>query len=735
MKPFVKILFALAVGIGLFACAKEYDDSELLSRVDELSHQVSELARQVNDMNLTVVGMKETLDQWKAGGYITGIDNSIEGQHTITFLGGKTVVLYDGQQGEVGSAPEISIKQEEDGEFYWYVGDKKLAPASYLPTFDVNDKGEIIVTVNGEKTNLGVVHGFQDIRPTDNGTVLFVIDEETSFEIPLAKAFKLVIENPNRQVQAGEEVSFAYTVENSNSSTQVDAFAGGAYKVSVSADKVLVKVPTPAADGQVLVWAQNGEGLFSMVKLSFTVGEVEPEIEVVSSTEDLEAIPGSSADPVEVNLVSNVEVELEKPGVEWVSAVLTKSAYKLTLTFQPNDSGEPRETDLRILRTDTKAPVQTLHLVQLPAGVAVERVWGKFSTADASWNAYLEGFNTNSDRNVTMDDKYIYIAEAKPGVKNIWALDIKDGSVHGKLPAGTIENVGTFPVCCPRVMNLGVEPVLVVSNMTENAGSTSTPLYLYVYENGVEQDPTPVQLQYGSGRMGDTFSFWGANATNSSDGQGLTKGMLYFDNTDGDGVRIWKTTWTKGSLPKTAAVQVRYGFDNGSKAVGAFWTYPGYKDAGIWGGRGSSDSPVKSVYGGVKDGAPNLWGAAGDQLSNTECTPIASGYYNNVTCYQFFTFHGKRYIAYAKQVGSKDGRLIILEGAETDEWNTIIDTRKITYQAAIQEDKENADEYNESPMASGHSGMDLCIREVDGGINIVVLKQNVGLSLFRLSCK
>lgn len=87
-----------------------------------------------------------------------------------------------------------------------------------------------------------------------------------------------------------------------------------------------------------------------------------------------------------------------------------------------------------------------------------------------------------------------------------------------------------------------------------------------------------------------TFSFWGASATNSADGQGLTKGMLYFDSMfKNDGIRIWKTVWNKGN-----------------------------------------------------------------QTENSVTEEIESGWYKSVPCYQFFTYNNKRYVAYTRQVDGYD---------------------------------------------------------------------------------
>lgn len=112
---------------------------------------------------------------------------------------------------------------------------------------------------------------------------------------------------------------------------------------------------------------------------------------------------------------------------------------------------------------------------------------------------------------------------------------------------------------------------------------------------------------------------------------------------------------------------------------------------------------------------------------------IESGWYTSVPSYQFFSYNGHRYVAYTRQVGGNDGRLIILEGDATEAWSSIITNHKVVYNAAIQEDAENQGEYNTSVRSSGNNAMDLCIRVKEDGVYLVCLKQNVGLSLFKMT--
>ena len=85
-----------------------------------------------------------------------------------------------------------------------------------------------------------------------------------------------------------------------------------------------------------------------------------------------------------------------------------------------------------------------------------------------------------------------------------------------------------------------------------------------------------------------------------------------------------------------------------------------------------------------------------------------------------------------------DGRIVITEGEGSDTWAQVLAKRhsgSVLYQAAIQEDAAMQDEYNPSPKESGHSGMDIAWREIDGALYIACVKQNVGLSLFKMSMK
>ena len=423
-----KIIIGLALALLTLGCASEYDDTVLSARVDQLERDVRDIKAQLKDLNSQAAGVNAAIEAWKQGGFVQSITEVKEGNtvtgYTITFVGGQTVTIYHGKKGDQGNpgtpgtpgtpgnpgdTPVITIGQVDGYEgLYWLVNgnplmvDNKPVPATALPTFSVNAEGHLIATLNGIDTDLGSVKGVGDslISAITPGTdsVTFTLADGTSFDVPMAKAFKLVIETTGFEVAAGATKEISYDVQNADESTVVDFFANNsAYKVSLdaTAKKIKVTVPDPFEAGDVLVWAQNEKGLNSMVKLSFILSAG---LVIVTDETDYQTISKDGGDVV-VNLTSNVDIDVKAPSVDWLHAALTKVDYKLTLTLDLNPDTEPRETELEIFRKDNGKTVQTIKIIQLggelimPDADVDDVLWAEDWTggaADASVEEYTQ---------------------------------------------------------------------------------------------------------------------------------------------------------------------------------------------------------------------------------------------------------------------------------------------------------------------------------------------------------
>lgn len=344
-----------------------------------------------------------------------------------------------------------------------------------------------------------------------------------------------------------------------------------------------------------------------------------------------------------------------------------------------------------------------------PPGLSVIRMWGKYSTETASWSDYLGDFTAGADRNVALDDNYIYIAETNTS-KNLWAISLQDPGIYKRLPVGTVADEGIFYLSCPRIIPNtsadinGGKDVLAVSNM--NAGDPK----LYVYADGIDADPRVINMStWASRRLGDTFTFWGS----------MQGGMLFFkDFSSPDGTVTFKLNglnamWLMGRIVAPAAV-----------GAGAYFPFPDNINQGVSSTRGGETAWLTTA-------SKDLYTLEGADKEPTLAE--LSGYFAD-TAFRFFEFDGKRYIAYTRQVSPSDGRLFILEGEAGQSWSGMLEERNVIYQAAIQNDTEQEGlDDTPSPKASGNSGMDLDVRIAGNEVYIAVVKQNVGLSLFRMS--
>lgn len=377
----------------------------------------------------------------------------------------------------------------------------------------------------------------------------------------------------------------------------------------------------------------------------------------------------------------------------------------------------------------------TLKDTDLP--VKFERVWGLYSTGNTSttyWNSFFtETDALSTPRNVAMDANYIYVAETNT-TKNLWKIPVEPAGTTptageiSKLPVGTVASVGTWYLSCPRVVKNTSDGTscLIVSNM--NTGTVN----MYYYDNGIDNDPTAVELVWGSGRLGDTFSVW----TPSTNGR-YNRCQLWFDGMfSTDGIRSWRTDLLGQGEVSANQIAIKNRFTLGNPSVettgqGAFYAYPDNKNRGVIGYR-SSDPAKKSLL--VTGNSTDTWSAAGAQSFTVE---ELGGYLANVPCFQYVTFNGKKYLIYAKQQSSSQGLLMIVEGEESESWETIVKARNsgraLKYYAAIQNDSEFDTETAGNGGSSGNDGMDIAVWQTDTEVRIAVLKQGVGLSLFKMS--
>lgn len=883
MKKFLKLIMALSLGLAIAGCAKEYDDTALTERVKKVEDKVNTLDQKVSALTEQVTGLAAVIDQWKKGGFVESVEDVKEGGvvvgYTIKFVGGQTVTLKngkdgkdgtdgkdgkdgtngkdgvdgqngqngqdgeDGKDGVDGKTPGIVIV---DGEAVWAIDgtpievEGKYIPATVVPSFKINDAGHLIMTIAGKEYDLGKVVGqggdslFTSVDASDPDVVKFELSNGTKFEVPKAKAFKLIIETPTAEVIAGDVVEFPFTIQN-GTAEMVDCFAGGNYLAEIVDSKVVVTVPDPFAPGKVLVWAQNDKGLFSMVKLSFTEG---PNV-IVINPEDVNGIPEEGGEFI-VNLTSNIDIELNAEEIpDWITPALTKADYKLTLNIAANTTAEAREAEIKIYRSSNKAVVQTVKVAQvaadlspnvvldftaqgytnaeavdkltidnvtatfdvgtgsnppkyyttgtsircyakntitvassknyiksikfvygsrhdgmtpnngtltddtwtaegnlasvtfaldgdgtpqvhfqkmkvyigeeIPKELTIKTLFAKYSTDSEAWNSYYGGTG-GTDRNIAMDDEYIYIAESSATAK-LWAISVADPN---QVKLVNVEGVsgGAHALTCPRVVKNtnaevnGGKDVLICCNLTRGGEDPK----LYIWANGIDNAPKAITLTTWatSNWYGDTFTVWGT----------LQNGVLMFDktNTGGDGV----VTFHLNGVPAGSAMYLV----GRIKTVDAFGSHTGTcafypipdGTAGVYSpGRGTEARGQFATLGSSLKSEGGI---------NVTLTPLDYDEGTNafVLGYNFIEWEGHRYVIYGNYINNKKGYIRVRQGELTDAWSTVASTGTRLYRRDL----------ISGGLASGNSAMDITARVINGDLYIAAQMQNVGFGLYKL---
>ena len=348
--------------------------------------------------------------------------------------------------------------------------------------------------------------------------------------------------------------------------------------------------------------------------------------------------------------------------------------------------------------------------LQLPDDVVpVEKVEATLVRAlqseSTSYMVDLVGGTANTDRNMTMDGEYIYIAETQ-GNPVLWKISIADGTAV-KVPVGTVDGGGTFALACPRIIKNtdaginGGKDVLAVCNMGQG-----TAVYLYLYTNGTEADPVKISMHFRdlSRRLGDQFSVSGT----------LQSGYVWFKEQGSNAVMLNQLAITSETLANYQANGIwpeRVMLEGSDVARGALYFYPGADWSNALYTSTGASAYVTRNESVVTQGKPTY-------QVNTDFTADYTGCHG----FNFFKYNGKDYIAY---VSFADATLYIIEGAsDVAGVKAALTAKRVAFEAKIK--------HINCGTTSGASGADCMVYSKDGKTYIAGHVQNVGVVVYEL---
>ena len=369
----------LIISAALFFIGCSYDDTEINNRLDKVEQDITELKAMVADINNNISALVTTVDALKNSDQITSVTPLADGSgYEVTFSKSGTIIIYngkngldgedgkDGTDGSDGQSPQISVKLDIDGTYYWTVNGEwlldeqgnKIPATAHIATPQIRiNEGNFEISYNEGVTwevigNAGASDSIVFKQVIDGeASVLFILSDGTQIEIPKAQQFVINVNTTDVIASPGETVNVSYTVSAADDQTVVDAFGTKGFEVEISATstsrgKAIVSVPDPITNGKVYLIAVKGDGSTAARILSFEEGQFS-----VDETAFAVKVPASGG-TVQVPVTTNMEyVAMVDPAYGWITLLETRAVRTETLSFEveANTTEEEREGKVIIM--------------------------------------------------------------------------------------------------------------------------------------------------------------------------------------------------------------------------------------------------------------------------------------------------------------------------------------------------------------------------------------------------
>jgi len=236
MKKLLSILALAGVLFTLTSC--DYDDSELWDAVNGIEDRVENLEKASAQMNTDIKSLQSILEAIQNNVTITEVVTTENG-YKISFSDGTEATITNGTNGV--SAPEISVRKDEDGLYYWTIGGEWLivdgqkvrataldGKSATAPQVRINtETGDWEISTDGGATwqSTGVsAKGeagdslFANVDYSNPDYVEFTLSDGNSFRIPRndSTAPVFAIENAEgvQVIKCGESRDYQVTTSN-----------------------------------------------------------------------------------------------------------------------------------------------------------------------------------------------------------------------------------------------------------------------------------------------------------------------------------------------------------------------------------------------------------------------------------------------------------------------------------------------------------------------------------------
>ena len=451
MKKFLLMLLPLAALVT--GC--RYDDSEVWEELNNHEQRILALEKAINTDLASVSGIVAELQNKVYVGSVTPTANGF----TLNFTDGKSYTVTNGTNGET---PNIGVKQDTDGNYYWTLNGEWLTDAAGNKIRTTGDQGEQgiagitpqvkiqdnkwYVSVDNGKTwteaGAATVVGdslFKEVKLDAEGkNVIFTFQDGSTITIPVVPVVKklqlLFDETQIASIMSGATATVDYEISGPEDETvEFDTFENNGYKVVVTpADAtkgtIAVTAPDPAVKGKVLFILTGSKGS-SFVK-TVTIN-ANPAV----TPDKTEYNVDSKAGEVEITVAANIAytskiVATKGEDITWI----TKGSAENKFVVTENATLEDRSVNI-VFSAEGVEDV-TVKLTQACKDAIVVTAEEMSKEIEAAEGTFEVAIRTNVEVTATPDVEWITLDE---GTK---ALAEKKFSFKIAANTGSADRVG-----------------------------------------------------------------------------------------------------------------------------------------------------------------------------------------------------------------------------------------------------------------------------------------------------
>ena len=371
MKKLFILLSLACMGLAVSSC---YDDSELWESVNGLESRVKTLETLCSEMNTNISSLQDLAAAVQKGGYITEVtpltENGVEVGYKVTLNDGRTVTIYHGKDGSNGSAPQIGVKQDTDGKYYWVVGgewikddkgNKVPVSSGVTPKIKV-ENGKWYASYDGGTTweELGAATAsdtclFDDVTYT-NGVLTLKFADGNVLSFPIGDTFRIVL--GDFDLTWGHKWEIPYTIKGATGEVIVLGFfsewgelvLADIVEETAYSGKIIVDTygfSDEEFEGRIVIMASDESGTTVSKLLKFVQG-------VMYTEDDKDYIIGAEGGQLAFKVTTNRTFKVNT-NADWITYVETKAVEEKTLLFDVEaNEGKARQTEIEVVSGDRK---------------------------------------------------------------------------------------------------------------------------------------------------------------------------------------------------------------------------------------------------------------------------------------------------------------------------------------------------------------------------------------------